>query len=84
MIAWHATRNISAIIRDGYVRPFRLPCVYAFLDELSAIEYASEFGYESVVRIEFAPSDVANLWSPKYARGGKVVRLKPTRIAVVI
>ena len=84
MIAWHATRNISAILTDGNVRPIRLPCVYAFLDELSAIHYASDFGYTSVVKMEFHPSDVENSWSPKYAHGGRVVRLKPGRKGVVV
>ncbi len=82
LIGWHATRNAKAILADGKIRPTRLPCVYLFSTELSALCYAREFGYVSVVRSDYETSDVSSVWMPRYAHGASVIRLKPGRTAI--
>lgn len=74
-IGYHATDHLPEIISCGKVVPRRMGYVYLFKDELSAIEYAKEFKYKSVVAVEYDPSDVVSTWKPKWNNGKSVVRL---------
>jgi hypothetical protein len=80
---WHATRNKTAILTDGVVKPTRLPCICLFSTEDSARSYADEFGYGEIVRVQYSGTDVANVWKPEYPKGGSVIRLKPGCIALL-
>lgn len=73
---YHATRALEAVLADGWVRPMRMPNVYAFTTREAAESYAAEFGYDAVVEIEVDSGTVVARWRPSYAAGGTVVMIR--------
>lgn len=75
MRLWHATRDLTAVLKDGWVRPMRLEYVYAFTTKEAADVYAAEFDYEAVVEVELIAEEgsIRGRWSPTYASGADVV-----------
>jgi hypothetical protein len=85
MQLWHATRNLETLLADGWVRPFRLPHVYAFTSREAAVHYKHEFGYKAVVELVYNGEPILDRWSPSYANGASVVRLQgPIRVNVQV
>jgi len=80
---WHATKNAEEIDALGIVKPARMSCVY-LLDTLeAAAKYAWHFQYEKVYEVTYNSHNVAGSWKPAYAKGGRVIRLKPGATASV-
>lgn len=81
MRLWHATRDLAAVLADGWVRPMRMPHVYTFSTRAAAEHYAAEFGYEGIVEVEVEARAIARRWAPAYASGAEVVMLRgPVRV----
>jgi hypothetical protein len=81
---WHATNQICKIYRDKCVKADRMKSVYLFDTADSAAYYAKAFDCSDVIKVIYNASDVAGTWKPKYARGGKVIRLIPGAIAAIV
>lgn len=81
MRGWHATRDLEAVLADGFVRPMRMPFVYVFDAQDAAEKYAAEFGYDAVVEVEVVPGSIVGRWKPSYAHGASVLRVgEPARV----
>lgn len=80
--AYHATRNLTGILKEKVVSPKRLSSVYLFETSDDAQSYCDEFGYEAWITVEYDPRDVLRVWKPKYAPKG-VIRLKKGKTATL-
>ena len=85
MRLWHATRDLTAVLKDGWVRPMRLEYVYAFTTKEAADRYATDFDYEAVVEVALVAGEgcVRGRWTPTYANGADVVCIRG-RVKVVV
>lgn len=75
MIAFHATRDATAVLTDGWVRPARMKDVYAFTDRSAAEWYCQEFGYGEIVMIDVPKGSILARWTPSYCKAGRVLRI---------
>ena len=81
--AFHATNNIEEILATGEIRPTRMSNVFLVGNEVSANLYAKRFGCNDVLSVAYDTKDVERIWRPAYIDHGKVIKLKPGKIAKV-
>jgi len=82
-LAYHVTRHIKTLLKDGTVRPMRMKQVYLLRRWQDAGKYAAEFGGNGVIKVEFDTADVVGRGSRSYAVGG-CITLKPGATARVV